>query len=113
MICITIPLVHALGLIVRSPFVKHLMRYDVIICMTRTTFPKDLQVKAATSTPVECFSPTSEPSLLIVTLAHDEKEISDFNKAFAKSPDGDIVEVAFTSASVKPSSSIQIVYNIW
>lgn len=81
--------------------------------MIRTTFPKDLKVKAATSTPVELFSAAAQPISLVVTIAHDEKEIPDCNKAFAKSPDGDIVEVAFTSPAIKPSSSIQIVYNIW
>jgi hypothetical protein len=81
--------------------------------MIRTTFPKDLQVKAANSTPVECFSDFGKPTTLVVTLAEKEIEIPSCNKTFAKTPEGEIVEVAFTSPFAKSTGSIQIVYNIW
>ena len=81
--------------------------------MFRRTLIPNIQFKAATSTPVESFSATSEPTTLVVTLCHQEKENPVPNKAFAKSPEGGIVEVAFSSPAPQAKSSIQIVYKLW
>lgn len=84
----------------------------VIICMIKTIIPKDLQVKSATSTPVEAFLETQGRVYLNVSLSQEMNTPEKSEKAFAKMPGGEIVEIAFTNSPGQGSSSIEIHYYI-
>ena len=84
----------------------------VIICMIKTITPKDLQVKSATSTPVEAFLETHDGVYLNVCLSQEKNNQEKSEIALAKMPGGEIVEIAFTNSPGQGSSSIEIHYYI-
>lgn len=80
--------------------------------MIRTTIIKDLQVTAATNTEVETYSCPSTNYYLHVSLSEEKTETDKNDIALAKSSDGGIVEIAFTSSPGKSATPINIIYQI-
>ena len=70
---------------------------------------KEPKTNFATSTPVESYSLTNESGYLNVRLSKEEKK-EDLDTAIAKSPDGGIVELAFSNTPGKSPETINIVY---
>ena len=77
--------------------------------MIRTIIIKEPQVEFSTNTQVESYSPASEGVYLNVHLSQEERK-EDSNKAIAKSPDGGVVEIAFSNSRDKSPETINIVY---
>ena len=78
--------------------------------MIKTTLPKDLQLKAATNTPVEAFLETHEGVYFNVCLSQEKNTQEKSEIALAKMPGGEIVEIAFTNSPSRVSNTIEIHY---
>lgn len=73
--------------------------------MNRTTIFKDLEIKAASSTPVEAFTNAAKEIELNVSLSESAGESTRSESALAKTPGGSIVVIEYSSSSAEMSQN--------
>ena len=80
--------------------------------MTRTTILKDLEIKAASSTPVETFTDAGKEIKLNVCLSESEEKSVETEAALAITPAGSIVIIEYQSATAAKYTAKPILFQL-